>query len=908
MKTEHSLFDLLNALVRRRHRAIVAAWFIALVVSAPLVAGFFSSVSFNVTSGASSLVVQNSESQKAQAVIDAQFPAMNTTAGPVIIVFQNQNVYSNQVKAGIFSLNQTLSTDFSMSNFTGITSLYSEEVGLLDTSIPPLVSQIAQTVSQANSSNRAAAWDAAAREVTAATSKLFASSPLFTVNSSSLYAILSEPSVTSTPAQIRAEITRFVATQSFADYPYALSSSITRNFVSPNNSTMIFELGFASTPGNSVIEQARAAVHSSALAGLGTVYVTGSTVLSLDFGNAAQPALTDSIVPGLGVSLLVAGLLFLSPVAALVPLLIGGFAIGISLGFVYGLTVKILNNQINFAVPFLMILTMLGLSVDYSVLQLRRTKEERSRGKSVEESVSISVRWAGQAILTAGLTVVVAYVVLSVTKVPFFGAVGAAIAIGVGILLAASLTLLPSLELMLGDRLFWPRSAVRTQTNEKPSARRRLDRVTDTTIRHKVAIAAVITLLAAGSFYLTYETPSGFDVSKLIPNFESNQGYTVITNNLGGSIVSPVLVVVSFKSPIVYGVDQFNTTQLNVIGSITGTVSGSEGVESASSPTSPYGAPFDFSELATLSPPVQSQFLDGILSQIGKDNGTALITVGLSASSQSPAAVHDLKGIEAAVGAMALPAGTTVYFGGSTQSTIDTLSLINGVLPLVLLILALGVYFILFAQLRSIFTPLRLIFTILCSVAFALAVLSIAFYYLLSTPVVSLAPLFVIVTMLGVGIDYDIFLVTRIREEAMNGESDHDAIRTAIDKTWVTLFGLGLILSSVFASLVASGIGLLEEIGVSVAAAILVDVGIVILFFVPSLMAIAQRYNWWPGKVREEESNGVARIRRVYRKSKADCKDIYSSHMPPDLSNSNAQTRFRFFRNDFRGVNECPLS
>ena len=97
--------------------------------------------------------------------------------------------------------------------------------------------------------------------------------------------------------------------------------------------------------------------------------------------------------------------------------------------------------------------------------------------------------------------------------------------------------------------------------------------------------------------------------------------------------------------------------------------------------------------------------------------------------------------IETAVDKIPLPAGTTLYFGGSTQSTVDSLNLINGVLPLVVLILALGVYAILFVQLRSVFTPLRLIFTILCSVAFALALLSIAFYYLLQTPVVSLAPL-----------------------------------------------------------------------------------------------------------------------------------------------------------------------
>jgi RND superfamily putative drug exporter len=852
MKTEHSFFDRLNSFIRKRHRTIVIVWLLALLVSAPLASSFFSSVSFSVTNS-SFLSVPNSESANAQAVLSSQFPSMNASAEPVIVVIQSQNVYSDGVKAGILSLNHTLASDPKLPNFTGVTSLYSVEANLLDSTVPLYLKQVAQIADQLpNSGNETAAWDAASAEFVNMTSNLFLSSPLFKIDAQSMYNLLSELSASSSPSQIRESVAGLLLNQSFVEYPYTLSSSITKGFVSPDNKTMIFELGFSSAPSNVEVTRARALVHDSSLASLGTIYVTGTAAITVDFENTAMPALDYSIVPGIAVSLLVAGLLFFSPVTALVPLVIGGFAISISLGSVYGLFVDVQHGTINFAVPFLMILTMLGLAVDYSVLQLRRTKEELSKGKTLEESVSLSVRWAGQAVLTAGLTVIVAYVVLAVTRVPFFGDVGTAIAIGVAVLLVASLTLLPSLELVVGKRLFWPRH---NQPVERPVSvtRGRLERVPDKVLEHKVAISVVISLLALGSFFLAYQTPSGIDITKLIPNFESNQGLTVITNNLGGSTVSPTLVVVTFPSPVVHGQYQFNQTELKQIAGITSTISGSAGVETVSSPTSPYGAPFNFSNLSVLPPPVQSQYLAGMLSLIGKDNRTALLTVGLSQSSQSSAAVSDLRGIESAVGAIKLPSGSTLYFGGSTQSTVDSISLINGVLPLVVLILALGVFFILLAQLRSVFTPIRLIFTILCSVAFALGLLSIIFYYVLQTPVVSLAPLFVVVTMLGVGVDYDIFLVTRIREEAMSGKSDLDAIKTAMNKTWITLLGLGLILASVFGALVASGIGLLAEIGVSAASAIMVDVGVVIFLFVPSLMAIAQKYNWWPAKIRREE-------------------------------------------------------
>ena len=93
--------------------------------------------------------------------------------------------------------------------------------------------------------------------------------------------------------------------------------------------------------------------------------------------------------------------------------------------------------------------------------------------------------------------------------------------------------------------------------------------------------------------------------------------------------------------------------------------------------------------------------------------------------------------------------------------------------------------------------------------------------------------------MLGVGIDYDIFFLTRIREEVLNGKTDNEAIVTAIDKVWVTILGFGLVLATVFGSLMITNIAILQEIAFAVAGAILIDVTIVILLFVPSLMGLS---------------------------------------------------------------------
>jgi len=335
----------------------------------------------------------------------------------------------------------------------------------------------------------------------------------------------------------------------------------------------------------------------------------------------------------------------------------------------------------------------------------------------------------------------------------------------------------------------------------------------------------------------------------LIPNFQSNQGLTVVTKSFGSGTISPTQVVVTTPTMITYGNNEFNQTLLDQIETICAAVAGSKGVVSVSGPTRPFGSLFNYSAITSMAEPLMLQYENGMFSTIGNDNKTVLISVGLSSSSESPDAVSSLMQLENNVGRVSLLDGITVHYGGSTQSTYDSESFIGGLLPEVVAILAAAVYVILFIQLRSAFTPLRLIFTILCGVVLSLALLSLVFYSWLGLPILDFAPLFVVVTMLGVGIDYDIFFVTRIREEVLKGKSDDEAIKTAVDKVWVTILGLGLVLATVFASLLVTGIAILQEISLTVTAAILIDVLVVIPFFVPALMGLAQKFNWWPSRM-----------------------------------------------------------
>jgi RND superfamily putative drug exporter len=376
-----------------------------------------------------------------------------------------------------------------------------------------------------------------------------------------------------------------------------------------------------------------------------------------------------------------------------------------------------------------------------------------------------------------------------------------------------------------------------------------LRRLAHSTLKRKVPIVIIISLVALSAFFVVANTPTSEDFLSLVPKFQSNQGLTVISNSFGSGTIEPTQIVIITPTLVTYGNNQFNQTLLDQIEQITASAAESKGVATVTGPTRPFGNAFNYSSIENMTELLRIQYESQMFSAIGQDNKTIVITVGFSSSAFGQAAIDSLQTMEKNINQLPLLNGVNIYFGGATQSAYDSHSFMTSLIPEIVIILSAAVFVILFFQLRSAFTPVRLIITILCSVVFSLAIISAIFYFALNLPILDFAPLFVVVTMLGVGIDYDIFFLTRIREEVLNGKTDNEAIVTAIDKVWVTILCLGLVLATVFASLILTNIPILQEISLAVAAAIMLDVTVIILFFVPALMGLAQKFNWWPYKI-----------------------------------------------------------
>src|SRR3972149_5429418 len=957
-----SRFDVLNSITRRFYLFIIIIWIVIIIGSIAFIPNFFNATTYNLTDSAVSSP-DDSESKKAQAIINSQFSSPITEGGTsggdsIILVIRNNEIYSNDIRKSIFSLEDTINSDDSIKNFTGISNIYSLESNLVRSVTPSLISQTQnfssniklmnkglydlknnltamhmglfglknginetaqivygipllytstwlsiyskgefdiETINQqanqtvlettsyfegntlsngyysiflnswiqsfsnssitdplertqfavsqsipiflendaiditlnqlmssvsyglnvttwndensitilalnmfasqipdiitsyvgvspaqltqelyalslfirsvydlGNTPSDTSIWTMTSGLIARATSQSLSLSPLFTVNEHELFSLLQN---LNNVDDIDFTISEIIKNNNIDDYPLILSPSLSEKFVNQNNNTMLSILSFNTGLNSSEIYTIKNILKSSDLYASADVYATGNSIFAEDMAVIFDEVEGLTILAGVIISLIIAGILFRSPIAAIFPLLIAGVSILISYPAIYFGVVVIGQGSISFMTPLLATLLMLGLGVDYSVILLRRTREERQAGKSNLDSVGISTKWGGQAVLTAGLAVIASYIVMAIANVPMFSDVGIAIAIGVGLFLAVSITLVPSLEILLGDKLFWPLK-IRNENvpQTKPSI---LSKIADVTLRNKFPIIFGIVLLGAGSFYIAQTTPTGMDFSKLLPDFPSNQGITEIVENMGSTNISPMLIPITMSTPIVDKSNQFDFTLFDVIEQITNTVEKSDGVSSVTSTTRPFGAVFDYRTVNNLPEPVRSQYMSGILDTIGKDNKTVLITVGLSDTPFDSKAISSILEVQSNINDLSLPTNIDIHYGGLTQSIYESDSLLDIIFPQIIIILVAVIYVLLFLQLWSAFTPLRLIFTILTSVVVSLASIYFIFYYTLNIPIVSFVPLFVAVTMLGVGIDYDIFLVTRIREEVL---------------------------------------------------------------------------------------------------------------------------------------------
>ncbi|MEM2268719.1 MAG: MMPL family transporter [Thermoplasmata archaeon] len=627
----------------------------------------------------------------------------------------------------------------------------------------------------------------------------------------------------------------------FTTYPIYPSDYIYHKFVSyvDNVSIIIITLN-QNAPMNTlgiINDTARPFIQQ-----IGASYlIGGESAIEEQLTNQSNQGMMRALFIGILASVAISIIFFRSPIAGLMPIFIFGISSDISLGLNALIYKYILNAKVTFITPTLLLILLLGLTTDYSVYIISRYRNELRKGNS--EAAMTTVQWAGHAVFTSGLTVVISYLLLWLTDVPLFSDSGLTNALSISITLLLALTFLPAILFTFKSKLFWPSNI----KNSSKITHKTMEGIFNFDRKYKNILLIVFIIITIGSLYVYEITPSGMDVFQLVPHESGLNAVEVINKTFKGDSVFQNYILLIFPSAI-YSNGTYNVSELNTVTNVENFLLSTGKISFVYGPTYPFGKFITPDSLTQYSNTTKSIYLDQINSYIGKDKKTVVIYFQTSMLSWTNSAMNLVTYISSNINKY-VDSNVTWYVGGLAQGLIDANSRTLNAFETIVPILAIAAFFVLAVQLSSFLTPLRLVLMVIGIVLFSLVISYLIFYYTFHMPILLFMPLFVFITLLAVGLDYDIFMITRVREEVINGKEDDEGIRTSLMENGTVIMVLGLILVSTFFSLYFTSIGIIQEVGVGLAMGVLADTLISWMIFIPAVMMIMKKYNWWPSKI-----------------------------------------------------------
>ncbi len=632
-------------------------------------------------------------------------------------------------------------------------------------------------------------------------------------------------------------------------YPVLPSKYITSSLISPDNKTLLLIFHYDGTLTSTEQSKITSIEHhyTTVIPG-SSYYLAGTTVSNNQLGTSIQTGLVISLLIGIIISIIIVGLFFRSPLTAFLPFLIFLFSAVIASGIIGILYKYVLKTTISFITPTLLFILLLGLASDYSVYILSRYRTEL-RNKN-PDAVPEAAKWAGHAVFTSGTTVALSYVILYVSGIPIFSDAGLTNAIGAIIAIILANTFLIAIISKLKNKTFWPS---KIKENKKLPFEKSMEKVAHVALHNKKKILVIFIVIALSALYLYSVTPTNMDVFELVPSSSGIQSLTVVNSTFHYDLFDPSYVILNFTSPFIISghgdTVKYNQTEYNETLSLENKLMSSGKVTEVLGPGYPYGNRVNYSFFESNNS-YKNQYINQTNTYLGKNNHYVEIVIYLSNVAWSGKSTNFVNSIPKMINDGDTYKG---YVGGLTEYLNNAYSFTASSFDKLVPILGITIFIILFIQLFSVLTPIRLIIMVMAAVITSLTLTYILFYYILHLPLIIFLPLFVFITLLAVGLDYDIFMVTRVQENIMKGMDNNTAIKNSIIETGGVIIALGSLLFATFGALYFSGIGILEEIGVGLALGVLIDTFISWMFFVPVIMSIMDKYNWWPSKIKNTE-------------------------------------------------------
>ena len=561
-------------------------------------------------------------------------------------------------------------------------------------------------------------------------------------------------------------------------------------------------------------------------------YVTGQAAIQYDLDPIFSADLRKGELIALPIAVLVLLAVFGLSVAVTMPFIFAACTVMATLAGVYAYAHFLTTATY---VTNLVFLIGLGVAIDYSLLVVYRYREELQR-REVDDAIVRTMETAGRAVVFSGATVAIGLALLLFMPLPFVRSIGVGGFLIPIASIAAALTLQPALLSVYGRR----------GVARIPVLPKRLRAEGDTGFWHRLAwsimrrplaflaLGATLLLAAAIPVFGLKLTPGS---ASGIPQFpQSVRGFDLLKETIGPGAISPTQVVVD---------------------------SGRAG--------------------GILAPAVQAP-VRRLATSLRADPETALVRAGLRppyvdsssryeqvivagrheyGSEEAQSFVKRLRG--KLVPAAGFPAGVSVLAGGGPPQGVDFLDQAYRYFPWLVLAVLTLTYVLLLRAFRSVVLPLKAVILNLLSVAAAYGMLVVVFKWGVGDRVLGLyqfgqiegwIPIFLFAMLFGLSMDYEVFLVTRMREEWDHGHDNREAVAYGLERTGRIVTAAAVVMVAAFSGFVAGRIVGLQEFGIGLAVAIFLDATIVRALLVPSLMALFGRYNWWLPE-------SVARIVRV---------------------------------------------
>ena len=552
--------------------------------------------------------------------------------------------------------------------------------------------------------------------------------------------------------------------------------------------------------------------------------ISGPPAIDYDVTPILDRDLRRGEIIALGVGLILLILLLGFSLAVVVPLIFALASISVALGLIYLLAQQFLMVLY---IPNIVELIGLGLAIDYSLLIVHRFRRELLSDSliSVDEAIIRTMQTAGRTVFISGITVSIALATLLLVPVPFIRSLGMAGVIVPIVCVINALTLQPVLLAILGRRAVTPYrfAGLLAKKDLMQGTWARIARFATRKPRATFLASSATLLVLATSVMWLQVTPSS--LTAIPSHLESARVISVATEKIGSGVITPQVIVFDLGKPGAAKTAEVNSARLNFANEL---LKNPEAYIVASDTT--------------------KAFIDSTGQYL------RLYIVGRHdlGSNESKKFVKQLRAKY--IPSAQFPAGTKIYLGGAPAQGADLLDALGKSIPWILGLAIALIYLLLLRAFRSLLLPLKAILLDLISVSVAFASLVAVFRFGFASSFLhtyrldqmeAWALIFMFAVLFGLSMDYEVFIVSRMREAHDKGASNKDSVIEGMAHTGGVVTAAALIMVTALSGLVAGHFAGLQQLGVGLSVGVLVDATIIRGLLLPSSMVLLDKWNWW---------------------------------------------------------------